>query len=214
MRKKIMSIVAIAFLSIGFTVAQSGSSKFENKNPEEIAKMKTQKMVSNLDLSGEQAQSVNGIIIESETRKADIQRKYPQIEEAKKEMKEFRKSQQAEVQGILTPDQQEKLKTLKKPKRSKNGEEPKEEKLKKMQSELGLSDQQTKELKVVFDKSNTQREELKAKYPELEQAKIEMKANKEETDKQLKAVLTAEQYSKLQERGPKMGHRKGCEDCN
>ena len=83
-----------------------------------------------------------------------------------------------------------------------------------MQSELGLSDQQTKELKVVFDKSNTQREELKAKYPELEQAKIEMKANKEETDKQLKAVLTAQQHSKLQERRPKMGHRKGCADCN
>ena len=62
MRKKIMSIVAIAFLSIGFAVAQSGPSKFESKNPEEIAKMKTQKMVSKLDLTDEQALFLTDIL--------------------------------------------------------------------------------------------------------------------------------------------------------
>ena len=45
--------------------------------------------------------------------------------------------------------------------------------------------------------------QLKAKYPELEKAKAEMKTLHQETDSQMKKVLTPEQFKKYQQHKPK-----------
>ena len=218
MYKKILAVLAISTLGLGVAFAQHGSQQFENKSPEEIAKMKTERMTQRLNLSSDQSAQVHNILLESAKNRMVIQEKYPQVKEAKAEMKGFRKETKASVQAILTPEQQAKAKemhgsgNMKMNKGSRNGnsEFSVDQRMERMKTNLDLTDSQVTELTQIFEQKQAQREEIQAKYPELTNAKKEMKLNREDTQKQLESVLTPEQFKMMNERGPKNG--KGCKN--
>ena len=211
MIKKVLSVIAVSTLMLGAVIAQPGNQKFDNKSPDEIAKMKTERMTSRLSLTDSQSEDVHSILLESATKRSEIQEQYPQLKEAKAEMKSYRKDNKAKVHEILTEEQISKQQALRKGSGNKmkkghgkrNGDFDTGARLEQMQTDLDLTDQQVAQLKLVFENAKTHRAEVQAKYPELEEAREEMQKNKANTDQQLKTVLTAEQYKMYQERGPK-----------
>lgn len=213
MNKKIIAVLAITSLGIGAAFAQPKSQKFENKSPEEIAEMKTERMTKHLELTSEQSAQVHDIFLESATSRIEIQEKYPVLKEAKAEMREFKKETKARVQEILTSEQQDKAKELRDAKNMKMKRDSKkgkrefniEQKLESMKTNLDLTDSQVEELTQVFEKNEMKREEIQAKYPELEAARKEMQKNREDTQKQLESVLTPEQLKRMNQGGSKNG---------
>ena len=218
MYKKILAVIAISALGLGTAFTQHGGQQFENKTPEEIAKLKTERMTDRLELTSDQTIKVHDVFLESATKRARIQEKYPQVKEAKEEMNAVRKATKAKVQLVLSPEQQAKAKEMhgstdmkmKKGHGSEMSEASVDQRIKRMKESLDLTDSQVSELTQIFEQKQVQREEIQAKYPELAAAKNEMKQNREETQKQLEKVLTSAQLKMMNEHGHKNG--KGCEN--
>ena len=80
-----------------------------------------------------------------------------------------------------------------------------------MKSKIELTASQEKELLQLFNELESELNAIKAKYPELDDAKAEMKALRQETDTEMKKVLTPEQLGKYKQHknGGKKGNKKG-----
>ena len=216
MWKKVV-IAAVLTISVSTLFAQNGKSSLEGKTPEEIADLKMQGMTKKLALTDAQAESVHQIVLNSEQEKAVIRDKYPQLDEAKKEGDALRKETQAKVRGVLTEEQIQKMKESRKmaqvQREMEDMKSPNwDQKIKQMQSDANLTDEQVGQLKVIFKETDAKRQELLKKYPELTEAKKEMQANKKETEAQIKSVLTEEQIKiweekKQQPKGTRHGKR-------
>jgi len=213
MWKKVVSLVGVTVFVLVTGFAQHGSKHHTNKTPEEVAKMRTKRMAQRLELTDAQTEQVHGILLESAIRKAEIQEQYPEMKKAKEESVDFRKESKEKVHSILTEEQIAKQREIRQGSKHKmkNGEGHNvvdhSARLKKMKTDLDLSDQQEDQLKVVFDEAKKHHAEIQTKYPELVSARDEMKQMKLETEMQLEKVLTTEQYQTWQQCEPTKGKK-------
>lgn len=205
MLKKIILMAAIVGLSGGGLRAQVDQNEARNKSPEEMAELKTKKLNDRLVLSQEQITRVQPIFMEEITRKQEVKARYPQLKTAKEEMKLVRKKSRSEINQILTPEQQKKQKALKKSSSHKTQGHSKKgtEHMDSMKKELDLTTDQVTEINVVLTQTKKEMSAIQDKYPEVKMAKKELRQIKEETNQQLKMVLTPEQFQKLEMRTKK-----------
>ena len=212
-KKTIIGITALIF-STGAIFAQHKTDKFENKTPEELADLKTERLTERLSLTSDQEVLVHEILLKSSITEVEIQDRYPQMKEAKKEMQTLRAESKSQINEILTPEQTEKLKEKKRSnhkkmnKRDQTDGEKMDAKLEQMQSELGLTSEQMNELKPIFLEMKQQHEEMSNKYPELQQAKEELGENRKQTKAQIEKVLTVEQIELMKNSNGKKKRRK------
>lgn len=205
-RKSVIAVLMI--FSVISISAQQRHKGMENKSPDEAAEMVTKKMIERLGLTNDQANKTKEIYTQFFTKRQALKKEYPQLEQAKEELKAVKESEKNRVKSILTEEQLQKMKSMR---RMEHGEKSKnkshDQRLAMMKENLNLTSKQEAELKAVFEDSATKRKEIKSKYPELEEAKKQMKTLKKDMKAQLKEVLTDEQYEQW-ESSRKKGHGK------
>ena len=93
--------------------AQRGDGKGErNADPEKRAEIRTEWMTKELGLSADQAAKVKAIHLQHMNKYESINA-IPDLEQRKTAMAEVRKSQQAALKAVLTPEQQKRLQQIK-----------------------------------------------------------------------------------------------------
>jgi len=196
-RKSVVGI--LMFFSVISVSAQQKYRGMENKSPDESAEMITKKMTERLGLTDDQAKRTEEIYVQFFTKKKELEKEYPELKQAKEEFRTLMETERSRVKSILTIDQLQKMRSMKK---MKHDEKPKrtgmDERMAVMKEELALTAKQETELKEVFEDVAAKRKEIKSKYPELEEARKEMKVLKKDMMTQLKEVLTDEQFEKFQ----------------
>lgn len=130
------------------------------------------------------------------------------VKESREKMASIRKEHKEKIQGILTAEQKTQLEKLRTDGRAKR-EEMSKERVARMQSHLGLSDEQS-------EKMHKNRTEMAAKMKALredkslndEQRKEKAKELMKQQKESLKSILTEEQLKKLKERKGQRPERK------
>ena len=174
-------IAAILLMGMSFTqvfAQKGGHHQSENKSPEEASKMMTEKLTKKLALTDDQIVPVQNVLLESFTQREEIQKKYPQLKQAKSEMKAIRKVYKEKKKSILTEGQREQLKASKKQSgqsKEKKGPDSKpkspEQRVEKMKVKIELTASQEKELLEMYTERDKELKELKAKYPDWKKLK-------------------------------------------
>ena len=103
MKKSIIALFVFAVISSG-AFAQERQGGGERMNPEKRAEMQTKRMTEKLGLTEEQQKKVLALNVERTKKSQEL----GQAEASKR--KEIRESYAKELNAILTPEQQEKLK--------------------------------------------------------------------------------------------------------
>lgn len=210
--KKRMFLIAALAISV-MTYAQR-----PNVSASERAAHKTEKMKANLGLTDAQYASVKKIN-EQYAEKYSAIRSTEELEKADRRstMFELRRQHQTEINGVLTPEQQQKWKALKdehKDTRKEHRHDRHGKKRHDIKAELSLNDSQQKQME-------SERESMKTKMKSLrddttlneDQKKEKALSLKKEHENAVKAILTPEQFTKWQEmkdhRGrPERSHHK------
>lgn len=196
-RKSVIGI--LIFFSVISVSAQQKYRGMENKSPDESAEMITKKMTERLGLTDDQAKRTEEIYVQFFTKKKELEKEYPELKQAKEEFRALMEKERSRVKSILTEDQLQKMRSMKKVKHDgKPKRKGMDERMALMKEELALTAKQESELKEVFKDVAAKRKEIKSKYPELEEARKEMKTLKKDMMTQLKEVLTDEQFEKFQ----------------
>ena len=207
-------IIAVAIF-IGFLgpqlMAQNPDKGMDNKTQKQISEKVTLRLTQKLGLTSTQAQSVEAILLESFTRRQVVKTAHPELAKLRGELKLLKEDGKNEMEAILTEPQLAQLKAnRKKMKQNKlkgahSGSKDVSNRILKMKSELGLTDNQAQELEVLFTRMKVKREAIKANYPELDKMQKDMKNIKYDTDIQMKKVLSAEQYAMYLKKGRSHG---------
>lgn len=111
-------LMAGTVLVVPFANAQEGHQK-RHKDPAARAEARTEWMTKELGLTAEQAEKIKAINLQHMTKIQSVK----QIEDEgqrKQAMMDVRKSQQAAVQAVLTPVQQDRMKELKAERKAKH----------------------------------------------------------------------------------------------
>lgn len=202
MKAPILIIAIAVSLFANSAIGQQKSQPREDLNPQEMAEKKVSKMDEKLNLSEEQNEKLTAIFYESAVRMEAVKAKYPELKDAKNEMKAVKQSSKQDLKKILSEDQLKKmhqLRTENKKQGMQNREEGEKPDLSKLQKQLDLSTSQMNELENLKNSKTMEMEAIKAKYPNLENAKKETKQIKNETREQVRNVLTLEQKQQLKE---------------
>lgn len=112
MKNQMRSLLLSGTLLVAaFANAQNGQ-RAKEKTPEQRAAQRTEWMTKELTLSAEQSKKIEAIYLQHMGKMESI-RAMEDKEQMKKAMGEMRRSQQAAVQEVLTPAQQDRLAELK-----------------------------------------------------------------------------------------------------
>lgn len=202
--KMITAVLTVLVMCSGVLVAQKNTQKtfHSHKNSEK----KLDKLISELDLTTEQASEISDIMEKSKQERAEIEKKYPELKEAKEEMKEIKSYHKEAYKKVLSKEQQSIMKEKHLMKHKGN----EEERVAKLKQELNLTDQQAGELEAIENNVSSRKKAVKEKYPELGQAKKELKNLRTKTKKQVEAILSEEQLLKYKAmKSTKHAHKKG-----
>lgn len=181
MMKNRIKMIALAAL-MGISVTAFAGSKVKG-DPRKSAAEKVKKLDAVVELTDEQEQKLTELYLR---RQQEMNQQRVQNKEARLEMRE-------EFKNILTPDQLTKLKEH----RITEGEKRKAGHMEQMKQELGLSKKQVKQLQEL-NKSHMER--VKAiKDMSEENRRPAMQSERIRHKEEMKKVLTAEQWQKLQE---------------
>jgi structural maintenance of chromosome 2 len=195
MKMKINAMmVVLLILSSGMVFAQKDGKMSSNQNRE----MKIDRLSKELDLTESQTSEMKMILTESETEMKVIKKKYPELKEAKAELKEVKTYKKEKLAGILSEEQLATMKSQKKGNEPEAGKHKKESR-KAMKADLNLTENQEQELKTLNAEVKERKDVISKKYPQMEKAKSEMKELKKSTKSRLKEVLSEEQYQKFRE---------------
>lgn len=199
-----MKKLSLLFAALLVTVSVSAQDLEAKKSPEERAKIMTENLAKDVDLSEEQKSKIEAIneqyIADLKAIKADESKDEEQKREA---VKEVRKNWKNAVEAELTEEQKAKLKELRAEHKGQlklSPEERAEKKTAYLKAELGLSEEQTEKVrelnlivaqKIAAIKSNESLTE--------EQKKQFIAGNKKDFKKALSTILTKEQMKKFEE---------------
>ena len=115
--KKIMFTVVIAILGIGATFAQTPTNPKSQKNAKYTAEQRAQKATDELNnkvmLTADQKTKVYQLELSKYNKSKDLMTQNLDKEAKKSQLREINKASNKEMYGVLTSDQQAKLKEMK-----------------------------------------------------------------------------------------------------
>lgn len=197
-RKILIGISIFMGVSISHSIAQDYRN-MGNKSPDESAQMVTKRMTKRLDLTEDQKNDVQRVYADFFSKQKDLEKEYPELDQAKKEMRALKESERNAVKSILTTEQLTQLRELMDSRSASRENRPKtpEEKVAKLKEELKLNTKQESELLVLFQNGEKKRSEIKSNYPELKEARKAMKTLKKDLFAELKKILNESQFEQL-----------------
>lgn len=182
----------------------------EQKQAERIAD-RTESMIKELGLSQEQATKVRAMNATLGENMRSVKNADLSEEDRKAKMKTLREGYKTELASVLTPEQQKQLKQMREEDRAERKENMDPAKMEARADERAdrLTEEMTKDLGLSADQ-RTKVEAINGSYAasmaKLQQAGLDesarkerMKAMRQDRDKELKAVLTPEQFSTMME---------------
>ncbi|MGB0390067.1 MAG: hypothetical protein ACPGD5_00750 [Salibacteraceae bacterium] len=198
--KKVLGIIAVVFLTTSLVNAQKPNHGKSERNPEMRLEKRLEHLKSELELSNSQVQEVSEILKNSLDKSESIKNKYPEVKEAKMELREVREFRQQKVSVILTKDQLELLKKEKKgyKKIDRSFERDYSNRVNEMKTRLDLTETQAKELKQINEEVSNRKIEIAKKYPELKNMKEEMRSLRKESKQEILKVLNSDQKEKFE----------------
>lgn len=104
--KKIMSLIAAGIITIGLSYAQPGGGQFQNRTPEEMAKMQVERLKESLSLTKAQQDSIYKytLAISKDQRKL-MESAGDNREAAFEKMSSLREANDKKIKSFLTADQ-------------------------------------------------------------------------------------------------------------
>ncbi len=216
MKNRIKILIGALTIAIAATTAGTAFAKGKHKmNPEHMEQKiekRLAKMTEHLELTEAQQAKVRVILESKKDTMIELHKNENLTREEKREQfKAAREDVKAQIDQVLTAEQQAKAeefrknrKEHKKHKRGKRGKHM----LKHMVNELDLTDAQQASAKKIMEDAKTERETiLEANNGDRAAAKEELKAHRTATKAKLRALLTEEQAAKFDEMKAKRGKR-------
>ena len=192
--KRILTGMLAIVLFAGAAQAQDTSHHKGQKGHKNHRSM----MMGKMNLSEDQKTRLKSI---NEARKNEIQaldKTALTADQRKAKMKELHEKYQGQVKSILTPEQQNQMKSFKEKGKGRKGFDKRGEGRGKMES-LNLSDDQKSRMAKMRESYKGQFEAIKDnKSLTDEQRKEQMKALKQKQHEEMKSILTKEQAEKIQ----------------
>ena len=197
--------------------------KWESMSQEEKQEMmnkrldkRMERMTQELELTDAQVPQVRAVFESSQAQRHEIMQKYKgDREAARTELKALKQSTRAQLEGVLTADQVQKLEQLKKDhkgkrhgKRGKHGKHG-HKRFEKMSAELNLSAEQETQVKAIMKDARQEREEISSLVGSREEAKPELRELGIRTDARIKEVLSDEQDARFDELKAQRKERRG-----
>ena len=223
MKKILLMITMVLGISV---LAQAQTKERQHKTPEQRAERVTGMLQKKLSLSADQSVKVKAILLTQATQMQSMRANKSDDKKANREaFKTQLQKTDSELATVFTADQNKtysefkaKLKERFKGRHGmmahnrkggmKNPAQRAERMTGMLQKKLNLSDDQSAKVKAIFVARATQVDSLKAKNPGDRKANREaFKALKQDTDKQLQAVLTADQQKAYGELKAQMKER-------
>ena len=201
----VAGIVALSLTGVSMTTFAKGHhQKFENMTEQERLEhmenrldKRMEKLTKKLALNDAQAKQVRVILSTEQTERMDIKSRHQgDREAAKPEMKELRERTQVELAKVLSQDQIDTMKQMKK-RHHKRGKH-KRNRLQHMEKELNLTPEQSTQIKAIHKARKAQAHQLiEAAGGDREAAKPELKKLRQESMQEVRAILTPEQQTKF-----------------
>jgi Spy/CpxP family protein refolding chaperone len=178
---------------------------------DEFVNKRLSKMTEALQLTPDQQSKMKDILSDEWTKQQAIRSNTSlSQQDARTQMQELRKSEHDKMQSVLTPEQLEKAKQLRKEHGGKGGRGMAGKRMGFMARELNLTDAQKAQLKPMFQQQREQMQALKADTSLTQDQKREKAQQiRAEGRKQFLSVLTPEQQQKLKDMRARRGERKG-----
>jgi hypothetical protein len=176
----------------------------KHRDPQQIAAWQTEKMKENLALNETQYASVKQINESYADKFASVRKNEKTVAAEKREaLKTIRKEHEQAINSVLTPDQQEKWKTLReerKAERKEHRNERHEHSKEKIKTALSLTDDQAARIELINKDFMEKRHAVKSdKSLSESDMKTKLASLKTEHNTALKNVLSDEQFKKWQE---------------
>ncbi len=189
--KKLLTSVAMLFMAVATVQAQDG--KMHNGQRGHRVEM-----MQKLNFSEEQKQKMKFYNEDFKNQVAELKKNDNiSVKEYRSRMEALKKDHQTKVKSLLTNDQREQIE---KSKPERKQESFSKERMEKMKTELGLSNDQGNRLnelnKNIAEKFKSIRENEALSQ---EQKKVQMQALKQKQKEELKSILTEEQLQKMKE---------------
>ncbi len=210
MKKILLSLIAIA--TITFSVdAQTKRNKVEKQNSTEKndnakmghgkhdQKMNHHKMDDKLNLTEAQKQQMKSINMDLKNRMQELKKNDNMtVKEFNAKKEALMQERKQKTQALLTPEQKNQMKQFKK-EHSDKREIESGKRMEKMQTNLGLSNDQVAKMKAQKEIYKSRTEAIKNnRSTSNEQKKEQLKALREERKNSFKSFLTPEQLQKLE----------------
>ena len=119
--KKVLMFLLAASLSAPAVFAQNANAKREHKSPEEKAKMKTERLDKQLDLTDEQEAKVEQIYLNSARKMAELKEQKGDDKKAMgQDFKVIKQATNEQLKAVLTPEQMAKKEKMEAERREKH----------------------------------------------------------------------------------------------
>jgi Spy/CpxP family protein refolding chaperone len=195
----------------GNTAKPHGHGQHQQLTQDQFVNKRLSKMTEALNLTSDQQSKMKDMLNDEWTKQQAIRSNTSlSQQDARTQMRELRKGEHDQMQKVLTPEQLEKAKQLRKEHGGGHGMAAK--RMGFMAQKLNLTDAQKAQLKPMFQQQRAQMQALKADTtltPDQKQAKA--KEIRAEGRKQFLAVLTPDQQQKLREMRSRHQQRNGSE---
>lgn len=197
--KKVSILFASLVISLS-SLAQEG----HKHSPEERAAHMTEKLTTELGLSPEQKTAIEGINAKYLSEMQSVKNNDELQEDQKREAsKELRKNWKESVKAELTEEQKAKMEELKEERKEMQKLTPAEKaemKTAKMKEDLGLSEEQTQQLRELNRKVADKIEAIRSDENMSPEKKKEfIQGNRKDYKRVLSTILTPEQLAKFEE---------------
>jgi Spy/CpxP family protein refolding chaperone len=189
--------------------ARHGHGQHQQLTQDQFVSKRLAKMNEQLQLTQDQQAKVKDILNDQWTKQQAIRSNTSlSQQDARKQMRELRKSEHEQIMSVLTPEQQQKAKQMRK--EGKGGKGMAGKRMGFMARQLNLTDAQKAQLKPMFEQQREKMQALKANTSlSQEQKQAQAKEIRAEGRKQFLSVLTPEQQQKLREMRARHGEGKG-----
>ena len=228
--KFILTILLISVIFTNISLSQKKDRGFSNLTPEEKTEKIMERMKTNLDLSNEQYNSINSVVLNHVTEMKNLcDQNKDNREDLRTQRQEHREKLDNEISTYLTDEQKQKREEFKKNRKNKKGnrkdkdhkrygknklknktpEEMSEKVSERMKTNLNLTDEQTANVQKIFLDHFIEMKSLHEQKEESgEDFRDKMKEHRESIENEMKSVLTDEQFKTWQEKRNKKGDRK------